>query len=222
MSTADDIKEEIDYSIGHTFIRGETRPKDCALVRAVGAVEELSAQIGVILGISDTNKEAQQRVGELLTKLQSLQSRSHEFSSHLNDVVSDIHSALQANSAQPPLDLGLEHKLHNVQLHLHEIVEVIKGKEDACVHLAKIELWDTNLLQTPVVGELPGPPLLGSQFYLALAVCRRAESEIVSISSEIEKDCIKYLRALSKVFRKLASSHGYRYVVTSVPTNISW
>lgn len=214
--------EDIDYSIGHTYIRGETRPKDCALVRAVGAVEELNAQIGVILGVSDANQQEQQRIGEILTKLQNLQTRSHDFSSHLNDVVKDIHAAFQSNTAPLPLDQSTIDKLHNIQLHLYEMVGVIKGDKDSFKNLSEIELCDVNNFTNPVADELPCEPLLGSQFYLTLAVCRRAESEVVSVSSEIDKDCIRYLKTLSKVFRKLASTHGYRYEIHKVPTTISW
>ena len=155
---------------GNTHLGDMSRAsKNHPLIEAYGTVDELNAQLGVVLAAAELPKQ----LAELLRHIQN----------DLFDLGADL-----AVPQTPQSERGTGKK--SKQPPLRVLPAQTEWLEQQCDR-ANAELTPLNSFI------LPGGTLVAAQLHVARTVCRRAERRAIKCGDDINPECVRYLNRLS-------------------------
>jgi len=185
--------------LGETgFLDGKRVRKDNPRVEAVGSVDELNTQIGLVIAqIKDKQSLRSSRAAgleryEMLVRKKGRGKWKEEIVSKLEKIQNDLFVI-------GSLIAGYEPNKERIEVSKQQLEDQVKKMEK------EIDLmWE----KLPALRNfiLPGGSLAGAQIHLARTVCRRAERRVIGVgdSGPGQNDIKKYLNRLSDYLFTLA------------------
>lgn len=175
---------------------GKRISKSCLEMDAIGEVDELNAELGILVAELSDDKSVIPAKAGILKREQDPCFRRDDKKEWGNDVVGSL-VAVQHNLFIIGSNLaGLQTDLENIS----------KLENSQVLKLEKLIDEMENVLPELKNFILPGGDIAAAQSYLARAVCRRAERCLIGLSQEYEIDDVlkQYLNRLSDYLFVLA------------------
>lgn len=171
-----------------SLYNGSRRTKDDQIFEALGDVDELNANLGIILALSNQPRfvkfskghQMRERPKELVSSKEELEQMLVEIQSRLLDLGSCIATPIDESRSSS--------KLARVEFSEEHITKLEKWMDEADKQLPKL----LNFI-------LPGGGLIASRLHVARCVCRRAERKVVTLINEgqVPSVVMIYLNRLS-------------------------